>query len=144
MDEKQKERLAELRQREAERVQAEQEADDARELEAYELTAALEAKGLTKGADFAIVSNRLGGVFAVRKPGGREIRIWDTAKEKDRLNLEWMIGFLRPLIVEPEGSETKRSIAWAQMCAQRPALCWQTANAFAELLGAHREDLDRK
>lgn len=164
MDERQKERLAELRQREAERGQAAQEADDARELEALELSASLESKGATRGADFLLVSNRLCGVFAIRKPGGKEIRTWEMAKEKDRLNLEWMISFLRPMIVDPSEVEIpkvqagqtpphmapdarvhgRRAIEWAQQCGQRPGLCWQTANAFVELMGVDREAHDRK
>lgn len=144
MDDKQKERLAELRQREAERGQADQDADDARELEALELGTAIEAKGLRRGVDFAIVSNRLGGVFALSRPTGKSIRAWELATEKQRLNLEWMIGFLRPMIVEPDGATEKRAIVWAQMCGQRPGLCWQTANAFVELMGVDREERDRK
>lgn len=144
MDEKQRERLAELRLKEAERGQAEKEAGDARELEAFELAETLESKGARRGYDFQLVSNPLCGVFAIRKPGGKEIRQWEMAKEKDKTNLEWLIGFLRPLIVEPDETKKERGIRWAQMCGERPGLCWQTGEKFVELMGAVREDHDRK
>lgn len=148
LDDKQRERLAELREAEASRQQRAQEDAEARELEALELRAALEKHGLKEGVDFKIVANALGGVYALRKPDARGIRNWENATDKQRANLEWTIGMLRHYVVEPESPETQalgnRGIVWAQMCAQRPGLCWQTAVAFVELMGVDLEGVQKK
>lgn len=139
MDDTQREKLAEFRQKASERDTAEQEASDLRELESHELVATLETKGLKHGSDFEIINNRLGGVYAIRKPDGRAIRNWEQASEKNKLSLEWQIGLLRHYI-EPQD----KAVLWAQTCAQRPGLCWQTADRFVEMMSVDREGLARK
>lgn len=164
LDDKQRERLAELRAAETDRQARAQEESEALELEALELRAALESVGLKEGSDFKIVVNALGGVYAVRKPDTRAIRNWENATQKQQLNLEWVISLLRHYIlmpgevaipkaahgqsapemapgVRPEGS---RGIEWSQMCAQRPGLCWQTLRAFLELMGVDIEGAEKK
>ena len=37
-----------------------------------------------------------------------------------------------------------KALPWAQTCAQRPGLCWQTAEEFVGLMGVDREAADRK
>lgn len=145
LDEKQRERLAELRMASTNREAAEQDEADARELEGEELAATLEAKGLKRKVDFAIVVNRLGGVYALRKPDARAIRNWESASEKQKISLEWAIGLVRHYIIDADGQAAgSRGIAWAQMCAQRSGLCWQTTTAFVELMGVDIEAIQKK
>lgn len=144
LDDTQKERLAALRHARMEREAKERDEADARELEAEELAALLEGRGLKRDADFKIVANRLGGVFALRRPDMRAIRSWENAKEKDRLSLEWNVGLLRHYIVEPDDKAPTRALLWAQTCAQRPGLCWETSTAFVELMGVDLDDKQKK
>lgn len=159
LTEQQRERLAALREKDAERDTASQDAADARELEGRELVLACEAKGWKEGHDFKIVSNPIAGVFAVRKPDARGIRTWENATEKQRLTLEWVISFLRHYIVgldeqpmpqagqKPEDGrplEGAKGLVWAQASAQRPGLCWQTSRTFLELMGVDFEALEKK
>ena len=155
MDDTQRERLEELRKKDIEREQLAQEDADARELEARELQANLEARpsmggvaGATMkdGTDF-IINNRLGGVYALRRPDGRGIRAWEQASDKQKLSPEWQIGLLRNYIVDPNPNNPQkgmRGIEWAQQCAQWPALLWMTTNAWIELMGVDRELLAKK
>jgi hypothetical protein len=148
LDDKQRERLEELRKSASQRQADEQDAADARELEAEELAAKLEAQGLVRGADFEVINNRLGGVYAVRRPDSRALRNWEAADEKKKGNSEWQIGLIRHYIVDPEGTDPKaqgsRGIVWAQTCAQRPGLLWQTTNAFIDLMSVDRDVATRK
>ena len=148
MDDKQRERLAELRAQDIEREAKKQEEADLRELEARELVLNLEDKGLKRDIDFKIVSNPIGGVYALRKPDTRAIRNWEQASDKQKLSLEWQIGLIKHYIVDPDEkdptAQDKRGIAWAQMCGARPGLCWQTVNAFGELMGMDIEGTQRK
>ena len=125
-------------------LQAAQAEADERELEAEELAATLEAKGQKRGADFVVVSNRLGGVFALRRPDTRAIRNGENASDKNKLSLEWNIGLLRHYIVEPDEKAPGKALLWAQTSAQRPGLCWQTASAFVELMGVDVDSYNRK
>lgn len=144
LTEQQRERLAELRAADAERETKEQEAADERELEARELAVLLEGKGLKGGVDFKVIANSLGGVFAVKKPDTRAIRNWENAGEKQKLSLEWQIGLIRHYIIEPDDKAAGKALLWAQTCAQRPGLCWQTSNAFVELMGVDIESVQKK
>src|SRR5579872_4424990 len=124
LDEKGKERLAALRDERAKKEKAEAEAAEERELASEELALVLEqALGGPLGEAFAIVNNRFG-VFGLRKPDAGGLRKWERAKDSEKESLEWMIGFLGPYI-EP----TEKCLPWKQTCAERPGLCWQTANA---------------
>jgi hypothetical protein len=144
LDDTKRDRLAELRARDAERESKAQEDADVRELEARELQIALEEKGLKVNADFKVIVNPLGGVFALRKPDTRAIRNWENASEKQKLSLEWQIGLLRHYIVEPDEKAPAKALLWAQTCAQRPGLCWQTSTAFVELMGVDVEAHQKK
>lgn len=144
LDERQRDRLAELRASDAEREAKAQDDADARELEARELVLELEARGMKRDADFKVVSNPLGGVFALRKPDTRAIRNWESASEKQKLSLEWQIGILRHYIVEPDEKAPGKGIVWAQTCAKLPGLCWQTSTAFVELMGVDVEAFQKK
>ena len=138
LDDKQKERLAELQKQRAESEQAETDRALERELAAEELAVKLAPALGKRGEDFAIISNRYG-VFGLRKPDAQAIRNWERAEEKQKLSLEWQIGILRHYI-EPKDT----ALPWAQTCAQRPGVCWQTAEAFVELMGVDRETVARK
>lgn len=147
MDDKQRERLEELRKADAERETREQEESDLRELEARELQASLEAKSLKKGTDFEIVSNRLGGVFALRKPDTRAIRNWEQADEKKKLSSEWQIGLIRNYVVDPDDKDPqkgRRGLEWAASCAKWPGLLWQTTDAWVELMSVDRDGIAKK
>lgn len=139
MDDAKRARLAELRAAETERLAAEAEADEERELEERELAATLAATLGKRGVDFEIVSNKLGGVYGVRKPDTKAIRNWEQADEKKKTSLEWQIGLLRHY-VEPED----KRLTWARTCAERPGLAWQTADAFVTLMGVDRDGLAKK
>lgn len=132
------ERLVALRQKQAERDQAEKEAGDARELEALELVEVLEAKIGARDVEFAIVNNRFG-VFAVRKPDTRAIKNWERASEKEKLSVEWQLGLIRHYI-EP----AEKAIVWLKLGAERPGLVWQTSEAFVDLMGIDRSKLEKK
>lgn len=151
LTEEQRERLAELRGKDIDLETEAQDARDARELEARELRLTLEGRGLKADVDFKIINNPLTGVFAVRKPDARGIRNWEQGTEKQKTNLEWMVGMLRHYIVEPDekampekGTLGPRGIEWARLCAQRPGLCWACASAFVELMGVDVEAVQRK
>jgi hypothetical protein len=132
-------RLAELRQKRGEAEAAEAQAADDRELAAEELAIVLEQKlGGKRGEAFQVINHRFG-VFALRKPDTRAIRNWEQANEKQRMNLEWMIGLMRHYI-EP----SDKSLTWAQVCADRPGLCWHTGNIFVELMGADQAAIAKK
>jgi len=148
LDEAKKERLAKLRAEEAERQTREQEEADERELEALELTAALEGRGQKRGVDFVVINNRAG-VFALKKPDTGAIRRWEAAKEKERLSLEWQIGFLGKYIVELDEQAVKagrppQGLTWQQTSQKFPGLCWQTANAFVDLMAVDRSETEKK
>lgn len=136
---KPEDRLEEVRKRRAEREKAEQAAADARDLEAHELELLLEdeLKGVRSEA-FEIVNNRFG-VFAIRKPDSQAIRNWERASEDKKASLEWQIGILRHYVCPAE-----KQIPWAQLAAERPGLCWQTAEAFVDLMGIDRSRLEKK
>jgi hypothetical protein len=145
LDEQQRDRLAELRQASAVRATEARDESDARELEGEELAMALQAKGLKRDVDFAIINNPLGGVYALRKPDTRAIRNWESASDKQKLQLEWQIGILRHYIVDPdEKQEGARGLVWAQNSALRPGLCWETSTAFVRLMGVDVEGLQKK
>ena len=144
LTQEQKDRLAQLREEEVSRAQDARDEADLRELEARELTATLEARGLKRDAGFKVIVNARGGVFAVKKPDTRAIRNWENAADKDRLNLEWMIGLLRHYIVEPDEKAAGKALLWAQTCAHLPGLCWQTSAAFIELMGVDLEAAQKK
>lgn len=145
LTDEQRARLAALREGDAERALEAAEAADARELEVRELRALLEGRGLKDGVDFKVVDNKLGGTYAVKKPDSRAIRNWEQADDKKKQSLEWLIGLLRHYIVEPdEKTPGARATVWSQTCAQRAGLCWDTANAFVELMGVDVESHQRK
>ena len=121
-----------------ERETAEASEAEVRDLEAAELTAALVAKGQKSGHDFIVVKNRFG-VFAVRQPDTKAIRVWEKADDKTKLSLEWQIGVLRHYI-EP----AEKALLWAQTSATRPGLCWATSNAFVELMGVDVDAVQKK
>ena len=81
LDDKAKERLAELRAAQYDREQAKAEKAEELELEALELAAKLETSIGKRGEDFAIIQNAFG-VFAIRKPDAQAIRNWERAGEK--------------------------------------------------------------
>ena len=144
LTDQQRERLYELRAKDAELATAAQEEADSREYAVRELVLSLEAKGAKRDADFKIIDNTLGGLYALKKPDTRAIRNWENASEKQKLSLEWQIGLLRHYIIEPDEKAAGKSLLWAQTCAQRPGLCWQTSAAFVELMGVDLESNQKK
>ena len=144
LDETQRDRLAELRALNAERAARQSDQADERELEAEELAVTLEARGMKRDSDFKLIDNALGGVYALRRPDTRAIRNWENASEKQKLSLEWQIGILRHYILEPDEKAPGKALLWAQTCAQRPGLCWQTSTAFVELMGVDVESHQKK
>jgi hypothetical protein len=138
LDEKQKERLAHLEREADERATEDASEAEVRKLDAAELTASLVAKGMKPRHDFIVVNNRFG-VFAVRQPDTKAIRVWEKADDKTKLQLEWQIGVLKHYI-EP----VDKALLWAQTCATRPGLCWATSNAFVELMGVDVDAVQKK
>jgi hypothetical protein len=144
LSEQQRERLYELRAKDTENQAKAQEDAEEREFMARELVVSLEARGLKRDSDFKVVDNALGGLFAVRRPDTRAIRNWESSTDKQKQNLEWMIGLLRHYIIEPDEKAPAKALLWAQTCAQRPGLCWQTSSAFVELMGVDLEAAQKK
>jgi hypothetical protein len=148
LTDQQRARLEELRAKDADRDAAAQEAAEVREFEGRELSATLEGAGLVRGVDFEIVTNRICGVYAIRKPDRQAMRNFDAADEKKKESTEWMIGLARHYVMDPaEPSATslsKKGIEWAQKAAERPGLAWQTMRAFVSLMANEQGDLQRK
>lgn len=138
LSEEQAKRLEELRTVREKREAAEAQAAEIRELEAEELALTLETQGGRRGEDFEVLTNRFG-VFAITKPDTQAIRNWEKAVDAQKASLEWQIGILRHYIVPMD-----RQLVWAQTCATRPGLCWQTAEAFVDLMGIDRSRLEKK
>lgn len=139
-----RDRLAELREQDVERSALAKESAEERELEARELGATLEARGLKRDLDFKVIDHAMCGVYAIRKPDGRAIRNWDNASDKEKLTLEWLIGIMRHYIIEPDEKAPAKALQWAQMCGQRPGLCWTTSTAFIQLMGVDTEAHQKK
>jgi hypothetical protein len=140
MDDVQRKRLEELLKAKADKQAKQDEADQLRQLEEEELSVKLEQElGGPRGDAFEVINNRFGGVFAIKRPDVQAIRNWEKADEKKKVNTEWQIGLMRHYIAPAE-----KQIAWAQVCADRPAVCWQTAEAFVTLMGIDRRQLDSK
>jgi hypothetical protein len=134
VEDAQREKLAAMRAKRQKAEADELEAREQRELEAGELADKLELEGQKRGEDFEIIVNRFG-VFAIRKPDHQAITSWDRASNEKKLSLDWQIGILRHYIVSDDGG-----VRWAQIAAVRPGVCWDTAAAFAKLMGVEADE----
>lgn len=132
-------RLEAMHTRRKEQADQEEKAQELRQLEVFELEQKLEGelKG-KRGVDFEIIDNRFG-LFALRRPDTRAIRNWEQASDEKKQSLEWQTGVLRHYIYPSD-----QQIPWAQLATERPGLCWQTANAFVDLMGVDRSNLEKK
>ena len=151
LDDTQREKLKAFRDAETKRENEAKEAAEVRELAVHELRAKVADGGKrVEGKDFVILDNpRAEHVYALRCADNQGVLAWRRADKEDRLlDGDHVVDILRHYIIASSSGAADKAagIEWSQACGGGglEGLIWQTARAFARLMGSVEDGKQKK